>query len=116
HATHALFLQIEAQEPALAQRYAWLALPAIVAAGDFALAERYRGDPLELLHEVNATAARSELFPAGRQAPRLAADLMNLTREARIGIAVLHGLGRTGEALAVRDALLAGLASDELRS
>ena len=116
HATHALFLRVEAQEPELARRYAWLALPAIVDVGDFALAERYRGDPLGQLRSVNATAERAELFPAGRQAPRLAADLMSLTREVRIGMAVLHGLGRGGEARAVRDALLAGLANEELRS
>lgn len=115
-ATHALFLQLEERQPDLARRYAWRALPAIVEAGDFALAERYRGDPLALLAEVNCNARTWTLFPPGRQAPRLAAELMNLTREARIGIAVLRGLGRQAEAEAVRDGLLCGLANEELRA
>lgn len=115
-ATHALFLQLEAQQPELARRYAWRALPAIVEAGDFALADRYRGDPLGLLGTVNCNAKSFDLFPPERQAPRLAAELMNLTREARIGIAVLRGLGRDTEAEAVRDNLLCGLANEELRS
>lgn len=116
HATHALFLQLEARQPELARRYAWRALPAIVAAADFALAERYRGDPLDLLAEVNCNARTFTLFPPGRQAPRLAADLMSLTREVRIAIAVLRGLGRQTEADAVRDGLLGGLENAELRA
>lgn len=114
-ATHALFLQLEERQPDLARRYAWRALPAIVEAGDFALAERYRGDPLALLAEVNCNARTWTLFPPGRQAPRLAAELMSLTREVRIAIAVLRGLGRQAEADAVRDGLLHGLESEELR-
>src|SRR5690349_8550204 len=35
NATHSLFLQLEAQQPELARRYAWRALQAIVDAGDF---------------------------------------------------------------------------------
>ncbi len=114
-ATHALFLQLEAQEPDLTRRHAWRALPAIVETGDFVLAERYRGDPLKLLAEVNCNARSLTLFPPGRQAPRLAAELMSLTREVRIAIAVLHGLDRPAEAYAVRDGLLRGLESEELR-
>lgn len=114
-ATHALFLALEARQPDLARRYAWRALPAIVEAGDFAMAERYRGDPLALLAEVNCNARTWTLFPPARQAPRLAAELMNLTREVRIAIAVLRGLGRQAEADAVRDGLLGGLANEELR-
>lgn len=115
-ATHALFLQLEARQPELARRYAWRALPAIVEAGDFVLAERYRGDPLELLAEVNCNARTMTLFPPEGQAPRLAAELMSLTREARIAIAVLRGLGREAGGEALRDALLRGLANEELRA
>lgn len=114
-ATHALFLQLEARQPDLARRHAWRALPAIVEAGDFALAERYRGDPLEQLAAVNCNARSWTLFPPAGQAPRLAGELMNLTREVRIAIAVLRGLGRQAEADAVRDGLLGGLANEELR-
>jgi hypothetical protein len=114
-ATHALFLQLEERRPELARCYAWQALPAIVEASDFALADRYRGDPLALLGAVNEAAATLPLLPPGRQAPRLASELTNLTRDVRIGIAVLRGLERIAEADSLRDALLHGLANEELR-
>lgn len=38
--TAALFAQLDAADPALARAYAYLALPAVVAAGNFALADR----------------------------------------------------------------------------
>src|SRR5437763_12306752 len=41
HATWALFVRLEALAPEQARREAFLALPAIVAAGDFERAERY---------------------------------------------------------------------------
>lgn len=114
-ATHALFVELEARQPELAQRYAWQALPAIVDSGDFALADRYRGDPLALLDQVNEHALTMPLIPPPGTAPRLSADLSNLVKDARLGAAVLHGLGREAEAIALRKTLLAGLTSDALR-
>lgn len=114
-ATYVLFQQLEAQQPALARQYGWRVLPAVVEVGDFALAERLRGDPLALLHDVNRAAATMPLFPPGREAPRLAADLSNLSRDVRIATAVLRGLDREPEAQALRSALLDGLANEELR-
>ncbi|NNG22539.1 hypothetical protein [Telluria aromaticivorans] len=116
HATRALFLQLEASQPELARRYAWQALPDIVEAGDFLLADRYRGNPLALLDEVNQTALRMPLFPPDGKAPRLGAELMNLAGEVRVGIAVLRGLGHEAQAAALRTALLAGLAAGPLRT
>lgn len=115
-ASRAVFLQLEAQDPALARRQAYRFLEAIVQAGDFALAERYRGDPLEGLRAVNHAAAYLPLFPPGREAPRLAADLSNLAKDVWIAVEVLRGLGREAEAQAVRTGLLDGLASEELRA
>lgn len=115
HSTHDMFVRLLAVQPELARRKAWLALPAIVETGDFALADRYRGEPLEMLAAVNDTAAHLPLLPPGRKAPRLAGELSNLTRDVRIAMAVLRGLGRPAEAEALRATLLAGLASEELR-
>lgn len=115
HATHALFRALEARLPELARQYAHQALPAMVDAGDFALADRYRGDPLSGLANVNHGARELPLFPPPREAPRLAADLSNLVKDVRIGIAVLRGLGDPAAADALRAALLDGLESDELR-
>lgn len=114
-ATRDLFVRLEAVQPGLARRRAWRALPAIVEMGDFALADRYRGEPLVMLAPVNDSAAHLPLLPPGRKAPRLAGELVNLTRDVRIAVAVLRGLGRSGEADALRESLLAGLASAELR-
>jgi len=115
-ATHALFVQIETAQPALARSSAWQALPAMVEVGDFALADRYRGDPLALLDEVNDMARHLPLFPLPRTAPRLIADLMNLTGSVGIGMAVLRGLGRAAESDALGQALLGGLESGEVRA
>lgn len=114
--TREVFLQLEARDPTLARRDAYRVLEAIVEAGDFALAERYRRDPLGLLRTVNHAAATMPLLPPGREAPMLAADLTNLARDVRIAIAVLRGLGREADAQALRTALLDGLATEELRS
>lgn len=115
-ATRAVFLELEARDPSLASRNAYRAMEHIVEAGDFRLAERYRGDPLALLRNVNHAAQTMPLFPPGRAAPRLAADLMSLTKEVRIAVRVLLGLGRESEAQVLRTALLEGLATQELRA
>lgn len=113
--TYDVFRQIEAQRPDLARAYAWSALAAMVEVGDFALANRYRREPLSLLQAVNAGARDLPLFPPPRQAPRLAADLTNLVTDVRISMAVLRGLGDSNGSDTLRDALLSGLVSTELK-
>ena len=115
-ATHALFVQLDARAPQQARRYAWQVLPALVEVGDFTLADRYRGDPLELLGAVNEMRRNWPLFPPPGMAPRLAGEMMNLTRAVRIGMAVLRGQGHDAEAGALGEALLAGLKASELRA
>lgn len=114
--THALFVQLDAAQPALARSYAWLALPALVEAGAFALADRYRGDPLALLADVNGLARDMPLFAPPGTAPRLIGDLMNLTRDVYLGMAVLRGLGQAAASDALAQALLEGLESPEVRT
>lgn len=114
--TAALFARLHATDPLLARKYAWQALPAVVATGAFALADGYRGDPLAQLAEVNAEALMYPLFPVAREAPRLAAGLANLVGDVAIGIAVLAGLGRADEARALHAALLDGLKDDAVRA
>lgn len=110
-----VFSKLDRDRPELARRNAWSALPALVAEGRFALADRYRDDPLKSLAMVNENARALPLHPPLNAAPRLAADLTNLARDVRIGMAVLRGLGNDDEADALRDALAAGLDSSELR-
>lgn len=114
-ATYALFVRMLEVMPQRAQQEAYLALPAILAAGDFALAERYLRDPLARLAELNRSADNLPLFPEGRAAPRLAAELAILIEDVRQNCAVLEGTGREALAQALRDAALDGIASLELR-
>ena len=114
--THALFRALADTDPELARRFASQALPAIVAVGDYALADRYRGEPLALLDALNVNARTLPLMPLPGQAPRVAAELMGVCSDVRIAIAVLDGLGRPGEASVLRDALLGGLEAPALRA
>nr|WP_315217513.1 hypothetical protein [uncultured Duganella sp.] len=111
-----VFSQLDSGHTGLARRYAWVALPALVAEGHFELADRYRDDPLKLLDAVNEAALALPLYPPRRQAPRLAAELSNLVRDVRIGMAVLRGMGDNGKADVLGEALVAGLDSDELKA
>ncbi|MEH6437576.1 hypothetical protein [Massilia sp. DD77] len=113
--THRLFARLDAEQPGLARRCAWQALPALVEEGDFMLADRYRGDPLQGMDEVNRGVTAFPLFPPPRTAPRLAGMLSNLVKEVGIGVAVLRGLGREQEAVSLRAALLDGLDAEHLR-
>ena len=113
--TCAAFARLDALYPAQARRDAYVALPAVVEAGDFALGERYLPDPMPFLPHLNEAAQSSPLFPPPRSAVRLAADLSNFAREVRLRAAILRGLGRGAEADALLDAAVAGLANDELR-
>lgn len=114
--THQVFAQLHALAPEAARRAAFVALPAVVAEGDFALAAQYLDDPLERLPELNAVAKSLPLFPSGREAPRVVAELSNFMRDVRLLAAVLAGTGRQQQADALRDAALSGLELPELRA
>ena len=115
-ATYELFIQLLSLQPALAHREARLALPAIVEAGNFALAERYLADPLARLKELNQLANELPLFPPPRAAPRLAAELTIFVRDVNLLAAVHEGLGKDSEAKSLRGAALSGIASDDMRA
>jgi RimJ/RimL family protein N-acetyltransferase len=115
HSTAAVFAQLHALMPEQARRDAYTALPAVVEAGDFALAERYMPDPLGFLPALNDSAQHWPLFPEGRGAPRLAGELSNFARDVCLCVAILRGLGRGPEADALLGAALSGLANGELR-
>lgn len=115
HSTSAAFARLEALFPDQARRDAFVALPAVVEAGDFALGERYLPEPMGALHRLNEMAQSSPLFPPPRTAIRLSAELSNFAKDLRLRAAILRGLGRSAEADALLDAALAGLTNDELR-
>lgn len=115
-ATYDLFLQLLTVQPELSKRSAWRVLPAMVDAQDYVLAERYVSDPLPRLAELNSLAEKLPLIPAGREAPRLAAELSNFVRDLTLCTAVWRGLGRSTEADALQSAAIAGISNDAMRA
>jgi hypothetical protein len=113
--THELFVRLDARMPECARREAFLALPAVVEAGDFALAARFMPEPLDYLDELNGLARRLPASPPAVGEPRLMATLSIFGRGVRLRAAILRGQGRESEALAYADAALAALADDSLR-
>lgn len=113
--TYEVFVQLSSLHPALARQEAFLALPAIVEIGDFALAEAYLGDPMERLDELNRLANDFPLYPPRGVAPRLGAELSNFMKEVVLRVAVLKGLGREDEAEVLRETALTGIRTDDMR-
>ncbi len=113
--TYETFRQLDATDPEQARRYAHVALDATVAMRDFALVQRHCRNPLESLDAVNVNARDLPLFPPSRQPPRLSAELSGLVRDVRIGMAILRGRGEDAEADKLRETMLTGLESAELR-
>jgi RimJ/RimL family protein N-acetyltransferase len=113
--TAEVFARLHALMPEQARRDAFVALPALVEAGDFALAECYLPDPMGSLPCLNETAQKWPLFPPPGTAPRLAGELSNFATALRLRAVILRGLGRGPEADALLAAAMAGLANDELR-
>lgn len=117
HASSTLFARLEALAPEQARRAAYLALPALVATGDFARAETYLPrDPPQRVGHLHDQALRLPLFPPDRSAPRLATELLNFMRDVRLCAATWEGLGRQAEARALCADALARLPSDEMRA
>lgn len=103
--THALFVELERVDPELAQACAGVALTAIVATRDYALAERLLPDPERSLRRraalLNADFAgrRSRRFI---RAPIVASDIRLYVDPVREVLTVLEGRGRWQEAARLR--------------
>lgn len=113
--TYALFKHLLGVLPEAASRDAHLALPAIIGAGDYVLADRILGDPLARLEELNGLSVLHPLVPAPNTAPRLAAELANFMRDVHMRVAVLHGLGRGREADALINRVKTGIVARDMR-
>lgn len=115
-ASYDLFIRLRSALPELAQRVALQALPSIVAAGDFTLAEAYLPDPLGQLQALNQVASELPLFPPQGEAPRVTAELNNFLKDVGLCAATWEGLGRADQAASLRQAALAGLDLPLLRA
>lgn len=117
--THELFTQLDTQLPELARDCADLALPALVAVEDFALARRYLPDPVArittLATRVNDFAEEMAKRGNTSSAPQLLAFVLNYAKEVRLVVEVLRRLGEDEEAFKASNAALEALKSDALR-
>jgi hypothetical protein len=118
-ATHELFERIDLQMPALAQQCADLALPALAAAEDYALARRYLGDPAERVATLaaNLNGYTEELVRSGNtsSAPALLSFVLNYTKEVRLVVEILQRQDEEETAARVAQSALDELKSDALR-
>ncbi|GGX21430.1 hypothetical protein [Undibacterium macrobrachii] len=100
--THALFVQLEASSPQLAESSAKLALPAIVAAGDFSLASRHMAQPenriVQLSESLNQDVEDLKSFPEAQRPHIRDAYVHIYASEVQLVASVLRGLGKSQEA------------------
>lgn len=115
-ATADLFARMLHRQAGIDPFDAQLALPSLVAAGEFAMAGRWLADTTRRLAEINKLAQELPLVAPQGAAPRLAAELMGYVSDVSLTLAVWNGLGRTAEAQALRIAAFDGLLGDELRA
>jgi hypothetical protein len=114
--TYRLVTQLLSDNPALVRNEIRMALPAIVEAGDYALAAQYIKNPLGRLDELNRQAHELPLYPPYMKAPRLAAELSIFMSDVVLLSKVLKGQGKDVEADELRNAALTGIQSEELRA
>lgn len=100
--THALFVHFDAYNPQLAVSSAKLALPAIVAAGDFSLAIRYLPQPesrvVQLSESLNEDIEDLKSFPKPQRQHIREAYIHIYASEVQLVASVLRGLGQSQEA------------------
>lgn len=114
--TYRLVTQLLSDNPALVRNEIHMALPAIVEAGDYALAAQYIKNPLGRLDELNREAHELPLYPPHMKAPRLAAELSIFMSDVVLLSKVLKGHGKDVEADELRNSALTGIQSEELRA
>jgi hypothetical protein len=114
--TYRLVTQLLSDNPALLRNEIHMALPAIVEAGDYALAAQYIKNPLGRLDELNRQAHELPLYPPHMKAPRLAAELSIFMGDVILLSKVLKGQGKDVEADDLRNAALTGIQSEEMRA
>lgn len=102
HATHALYLALTERQPPLAAECTGMALPAIVAAGDYRLADQLRPDREARIRPRALGLARQMQWERRvcrfTKAPRRWAAIKNYADEVGLYLQIATGLGRHAEA------------------
>ena len=117
--THALYVQLARQRPDLARNCAALALPAIVAAGDFKLAEKLMPEPIDrirrLAAELNDSIERQRSKPRSMQIAARRALIHNYAEDVDLVMSILSARSRAADAAEVRHFAVKLLASPSAR-
>ena len=103
--TYRLFKNLQTRRPRLASRCAMIAMPAIVHSRDFRLARRYVPQPDKRVAQLAARLNKDLewLKRETSRAPARHAHIQNYSKELRMLIAVLRGVGERQRAAEVRN-------------
>lgn len=100
--THVLFVRLAQLNPELARNCAALALPAVVAAGDFRLANSLAPDPIgrirRLCSELDTSIERQRSKPRRVQIASRRALVHNHVQDVQLPLSILKACGRADEA------------------
>jgi hypothetical protein len=117
--THTLFAQLTRRYPDLARDCATLAMPAVVAAGDFKLAERLMPEPVDRVTQLGADLNDSiERQKNKRRDMKIAARralIHNYAEDVTLMLSVLSARSRAAEAAEVRRLAVKLLVSPSVR-
>lgn len=107
--THALFARLAVLAPELARTCASIALPAVVEAGDFALAAQFLPEPETHVRALTVSfhddLAHIEVLPPSR-APRRQVTIEIYAAKLRLVLAILTGTGLKAEAARIEELAL----------
>lgn len=120
-ATYELYLALAERMPELAASGARLALPAIAAVGDYALADQVRGEPLtRIRNAAEGLRTRIRWTKHNRRsygkAPARWAIIKGYVRDVRLQVEISAGVGRHDEARKLAALALALIADPPLRA
>jgi hypothetical protein len=117
--THTLYARLMKLHPELARSCAALALPAVVAAKDFKLAEKLLPDPSGKVErfgrELNDGIERQKNKPRRQQIAARRALIHNYVDDVQVVLTVLEARARSAEALTARRLALSVLTSESVR-
>lgn len=114
-----LYVRLAKARPELAQSCASVALPSVVAAGNFKLAEKLMPQPIERVRHCGSLLSkdveRQKSRPRGQQIAVRRALIQNYISDVQMLLSVLEARSRTSEAATVRALAVSVLSSPSVR-
>ena len=116
--THALFVKLVASNPEFAEACSRYALPSLVLAGDFELAERFSPDPEHQLRELGTDLNRTiQRRKQGRYspAPRIKAEIHIYAEKVKQLMVISDGLGKKTESARLQQVAIQSIQATSIR-